>query len=356
MSQQAMVTKAKSQSEAAVKASFIVAAEVAKSARPFTEGEFVKNCMIKVCDAVCPEKRQAFLNVSLSRNTIADRVRHLAANLQQQLVGKGKDFIAYSLAADESTDTSDTAQLSIFIRGVDSSLCVTEEFLGLHPMHGRTTGKDLFEEVSRCVDKMGLPWDKLVGLTTDGAPAMCGQKSGLVGRIREKMKEENVTSELTAYHCIIHQESLCGKALKMEHVMSIITLAVNFIRAKGLNHRQFKSFLKELSAEHGDLPYHTEVRWLSQGKVLEIFFQLREEICEFMESKGTTELRNKTFLCEVAFLCDITSHLNALNLQLQGRGRVITDMYATVRAFKTKLRLWETQMLQENLSHFPHLS
>lgn len=28
-------------------------------------------------------------------------------------------------------------------------------------------------------------------------------------------------------------------------------------------------------------------------------------------------------------------------------------MYATVKAFKTKLRLWETQMLQENLSHFP---
>ncbi|XP_059819220.1 general transcription factor II-I repeat domain-containing protein 2B-like [Hypanus sabinus] len=55
----------------------------------------------------------------------------------------------------------------------------------------------------------------------------------------------------------------------------------------------------------------------------------------------------------MAFLCDITSHLNALNLQLQGRGCVITDMYAAVRAFKTKLRLWETQMQQENLSHFP---
>ncbi|XP_063735205.1 general transcription factor II-I repeat domain-containing protein 2-like [Eleginops maclovinus] len=284
------------------------------------------------------------------------RVRHLAANLQQQLVGKGKAFIAHSLAVDESTDTSDTAQLSIFIRGVDSSLCVTEEFFGLRSMHGTTTGKDLFEEVSRCVDKMGLPWDKLVGLTTDGAPAMCSQKSGLVGKIREKMQDENVTSELTVYHCIIHQESLCGKALNMEHVMSIITRAVNFIRARGLNHRQFKSFLAELNSDYGDLPYHTEVRWLSQGKVLERFFELREEICEFMESKGKdkSELRNKKFLCEVAILCDITSHLNALNLQLQGPGRVITDMYATVRAFKTQLRLWETQILQENLSHFPH--
>jgi len=39
--------------------------------------------------------------------------------------------------------------------------------------------------------------------------------------------------------------------------MSIITSAVDFIRAKGLNHRQFKSFLEELGSEYGDLPYHT---------------------------------------------------------------------------------------------------
>ena len=173
--------------------------------------------------------------------------------------------------------------------------------------------------------------------------------------MRERMREENVTGELTAYHCIIHQESLCGKALKMEHVVSTITRAVNFIRARGLNHRQFKVFLGELDTEYGDLPYHTEVRWLSQGRVLQRCFELREEICLFMESKGkdTTELRDETFLCEMAFLCNITNHLNVMNLHLQGRGRVISDMYSTVQAFNTKLSLWETQMRKENLSHFP---
>ena len=55
-----MCTKARSQSEAAVKASFILVAEIAKSARPFNEGEFVKKCMIKVCDAVCPDKGKHF--------------------------------------------------------------------------------------------------------------------------------------------------------------------------------------------------------------------------------------------------------------------------------------------------------
>ncbi len=84
---------------------------------------------------------------------------------------------------------------------------------------------------------------------------MCGEKSGLVGRMREKMQRENCTRELTVYHCIIHQETLCSKALKMEHVMSTVIQTVNFIRARALNHRQFQSFLEEINSELGDVPY-----------------------------------------------------------------------------------------------------
>ncbi|KAL6480985.1 hypothetical protein MHYP_G00090650 [Metynnis hypsauchen] len=289
------------------------------------------------------------------RELVADRKCELASNLYDQLIEKGKDFVAFSLVVDESNDVSDTAQLSVFIRGVDSNLRVTEELLGLKSMHGTTTGKEIFEEVSKCVTEMKLPWNKLVGLNTDDAPAMCGRRSGLVSRVREKMREENCAGELTVYHCIIHQEALCGKALKMDHVMTTVTKVVNFIRAKGLNHRQFQSFLKECGSEYADVPYHTEVRWLSRGKVLSSCFELGMELCQFLESKGkdTAALRDQKFLCELAFLCDISSHLDALNLQLQGRGCIITDMYAAVRAFKTKLCLWENQMLQGNLGHFP---
>ena len=178
----------------------------------------------------------------------------LSSILHKQLTKKRKDFITYFFAVDESSDTSDTAQRSIFIRGVDSSLCITEELLGLKSMHGTTTGKDIFEMVSKCITKMSLPWNKLVGLTTDGAPAMCGQKSGLVGRVQEKMREEDA-GELAVYHCIIHQEALYGKALQMEHVISSITPAVNFIRAKGSNHRQFKFFLEEFDSEYRNVPF-----------------------------------------------------------------------------------------------------
>ena len=69
-----MLMKVKSKIEAALNSCFIVAAEIAKSALHFNEREWVKKCTIKVCDVVCPDKKQDFLNVSLSRNTVAKRV------------------------------------------------------------------------------------------------------------------------------------------------------------------------------------------------------------------------------------------------------------------------------------------
>lgn len=137
--------------------------------------------------------------------------------------------------------------------------------------------------------------------------------------------------------------------------MNTVTQTVNFIRAPGLNHRQFQSFLLEIDSKFGNMPYHMEVWWLSRGKVLKRHFELREEICQFMDSKGkdSTVLRDEKWKCELALLADITSRLSALNLQLQGWERIITDMHGAVKAFQVKLGLWETQMHQCNLSHFP---
>ena len=71
----------------------------------------------------------------------------------------------------------------------------------------------------------------------------------------------------------------------MYHVMEVVVRTVNFIRARGLNHRQFDSLLSDKDITHG-LPYHTEVRWLNRAAVLKRFFELREEIGQFMEKKG----------------------------------------------------------------------
>lgn len=108
--------------------------------------------ILKVCQQVCPDQIQTFKNVSLSRNTITDRVEELAGNLTQ-LTDKTHSYLAFSLDVDESTENTDTGQLSIFIRGVKPDLSVTEELLDVAAMHGTITGKDIFDVVEKSVSK-----------------------------------------------------------------------------------------------------------------------------------------------------------------------------------------------------------
>ncbi len=139
--------------------------------------------------------------------------------------------------------------------------------------------------------------------------------------------------------------------------MQVVVKTVNFILSWGLNHRQFQELLKETESEYGDLLYFCEVRWLSRGAMLNRVYQLRKEIADFLIAKKmeTPEFRDPNFLSRLAFLVDITGHLNKLNKKLQGRDQLVNVMYEQVVAFQCMLRLWKTQLDQGNLAHFPTL-
>ena len=72
----------------------------------------------------------------------------------------------------------------------------------------------------------------------------------------------------------------------MSCVMKPVVSVVNFIRSHALYHRQFRDFLKEIHSEFVDLPHYTAVRWLSCGKILQHFFELRSQIDLFLTEKN----------------------------------------------------------------------
>ena len=86
-------------------------------------------------------------------------------------------------------------------------------------------------------------------------------------------------------------------------------------------------------------------------------YELRSENANFLENKNinATKFRNQEWVSKLAFLVDLTSHLNILNLQLQGKKQLIHKMWKYVLAFETKLRLWECQLDKENYVHFSTL-
>lgn len=138
--------------------------------------------------------------------------------------------------------------------------------------------------------------------------------------------------------------------------MGVVIKTVNFIRARGLNHRQFNCFLEENDITAG-LPYHNDVRWLSRGVVLKRFYELLREIQMFMElkDKEVLELKDDKWIQDLAFMVDITGHLDFLNTKMQGRNKLVTELYDSIRTFEMKLQLFERQLKESNLSHFPTL-
>jgi hypothetical protein len=170
---------------------------------------------------------------------------------------------------------------------VDINFNIRKELAALCSMKGSTTGAELYEQITRVIETFNLNLNKLQGITTDAAPAMVGEKNGLTALITEETeKRTGQALHLVLCHCIIHQQSLCSKAIKINHVMNIVVSTVNIIRCHSFNHRQFRELLIDIEADYGDVIYHSEVRWLSRGKVLKRIYDLRKEVQLFMDMKG----------------------------------------------------------------------
>lgn len=104
----------KKDNESFTLASYKIAYVLAKRGKPLTDGNMIKDCIMEAVTEICPEKINIFKMVSLAPNTIDRRVEHIGNNILKQTINKAQCFNWYSLALDESTDISNTAQRSIF--------------------------------------------------------------------------------------------------------------------------------------------------------------------------------------------------------------------------------------------------
>lgn len=112
--QQSLFSRENVKVENAVKASYVISELIVQHSKPFSDGDYIKQCVETAAEIMCPEKKSVFSSISLSRNTVTRRIEEMADDVRQQLGMAAKDFVFFSIALDESTDVRDTAQLLIY--------------------------------------------------------------------------------------------------------------------------------------------------------------------------------------------------------------------------------------------------
>jgi hypothetical protein len=82
------------------------------------------------------------------------------------------------------------------------------------------------------------------------------------------------------------------------------------------------------------------------------------DIADFMAIKGNTinQVKDDEWVCDLAFLVDVTGYLNELNLKLQKQVQLVPELHGHVRAFCNKLRLLVSQIRAKNCYNFPTLA
>jgi hypothetical protein len=182
------------------------------------------------------------------------------------------------------------------------------------PLLERCTESDIFKEVNDYFTAEVISWANCFGICTDGAAALTGHKKGFQAEVQQ------IGPHVNFIHCIIHREALASRDLEPElhSVLQEAVEVVNFVKAHPLNSRLFAVLCEEMRADHKSLLLHSEVRWLSRGKVLKRLVELKE-VRRFLQDSGSPlyqHFLDGKWLALLSYLSDIFDKLNGLNSPL----------------------------------------
>lgn len=342
-----------------VSASFEVSKIIARHGKPFSDGDYIKESWLECSPYLFEDFQnkdkiiQRIKNLQISRNTVKERIIGMNLNIESQIQVDINLCHAFSICLDESTDVTSCARLAIIARYPKGNE-MREELIKLASLSGTTTGAEVCQKVVDELKNANLDVNKIVSVTTDGAPSMTGKDAGFVNLFTRR-----VGHPLIAFHCIVHQEALCAKSglKEFEDVMKIVTKIVNFITSRALNKRKFELLLNEVQSVNSGLIKYNNVRWLSRGRVLERFVGCLDEIRMFVDDnkQNYSELTDVDWLCRLMFITDFTQHLNELNTKLQGFGKTIDEALDTISAFEKKLNIFKRDIEKQEFRYFQRL-
>ena len=278
-----------------------------------------------------------------------------------------KSPFPFTLQIDESTDCRGKSQLVGFVRYIDG-YNVEERIVFCYELEHRKTAHDITEAVRKFMEKHDIPWHKLGSVSTDGATTNTGPHTGVIRRLTA------YSPNLTDTSCFIHRYVLCIKKIRggLAHAFNTIKEVATFFKGNKQVARDFRRFCKEKNLPIDEIPYYTEVRWLSLGKLIARIYKYKADLVEFLTRNDENDqernvdvlekkrllafqLTTPVFEAYLAFFTDVLPVMDKVTKDLQGKKRTVAEAEEKIRTFKGDVVFWRCGIRDKRLDDLPTL-
>ncbi|KFD47648.1 hypothetical protein M513_11439 [Trichuris suis] len=290
-----------------LRASFNISLMIARSGKAHIIGEELLHPVVSevLRTVLHMPAAETIKTIPLSNNTVQRRIEEMGKMWKKPC------------ALDESSLPGNEAILLACVRLIKEE-DLAQEFLFARELVMDSKGKYIFQVVEGYFKEKEIPLANVISVATDGAPSMVGCQRGFISYLKK------VVPNVLAIRCIIHRQHFVARCLSEPFIVP------------------FSSSLRRCARRMGKIStvycFILEVRWLSKGTCLSRLYNLYASVLEFFEKEDASLCANlKKFEGDIAYMADLYTKFNEMNLQLQGDDLNLIKTKSLTSAFVSKL-------------------
>lgn len=239
--------------------------------------------------------------------------------IQRNIVDRVNTASCFSVLADEATDISRTAHLSLCVRYVEhhaSELPVLkEDFVDFVPVYD-LTGKALANTILSSLRGHGFDLNLLCGQGYDGAASMSGHLNGVQAFVRQ------IVPRALYVHCSAHSLNLAllhsCKLPSIRNCLGTVSAVCAFVRASPQRTNRLQDEVENLRQERKSVLSFCQTRWVESHDALQRFLELYTPIVRFLEDFEEHGMSSDTSSKASQLLSAITKPEFVVSLQVSG--------------------------------------
>lgn len=239
--------------------------------------------------------------------------------IQTKIVDRVNKASCFSVLADEATDISRTAHLSLCVRYVEihasEQPILKEDFVDFVPIYD-LTGKALASTILSSLRGHGFDLNLLCGQGYDGAASMSGHLNGVQAFIRQTVPKALYV------HCSAHSLNLAllhsCKLPSIRNCLGTVSAVCAFVRASPQRTNRLQDEVENLTRERKSVLSFCQTRWVESHDALQRFLELYTPIVRFLEDFEEHGMSSDTSSKASQLLSAITKPEFVVSLQVSG--------------------------------------